>query len=640
MKQVVLFVFFIVLSFHITLADYQQERIISFDSQISIQRNSSMLVTETIKVHSEGNKIKRGIYRNFPTDYKDNFGNNIRISFEIVEVLRDGKIENYHTEKLTNGIRVYFGSSSYYLHPGDYTYQITYKTDRQLGYFNNYDELYWNVTGNGWEFDIESASVTVILPEGISRDDINLLAFTGYEGSRRKDYKSEVLNNNTIKFRTTYSLLSKEGLTIVVQWPKGFVREPDFNDRLRYFLTDNKSGIVVMVGILILLIYYFFTWLSLGVDPSKGTIIPLYSPPANLSPAAVRFINKMRFDNKAFAAAVINLCVKGSTILEEDKKDYTLIKKVDGTVSQLSKDELNLISNLKFRNRDGREVLELKQINHAAIKSAITVLKNSLKNSFEKYYFITNMKYFIIGIVLSVVTLLVAGLFGSEDLVFTLIWNVIWSGGVSILLYTVFKTWRTALAGKISGAALVSALFLTLFAVPFVAGLILGLYFLTEAGSFLLIIGIVLVVLLNIIFHHLLKAPTKLGRKIMDQIDGFKMYLSVAEKDRLNTIKEPEITPELFEKFLPYAIALDVENEWGEKFESMLEKAAVDGKSYSPGWYHGALLSTLGVSSIGSSLGSSLTSTISSSSTAPGSSSGGSGGSSGGGGGGGGGGGW
>ncbi len=92
---------------------------------------------------------------------------------------------------------------------------------------------------------------------------------------------------------------------------------------------------------------------------------------------------------------------------------------------------------------------------------------------------------------------------------------------------------------------------------------------------------------------------------------------------------------------LPYAIALNVENEWGEKFEAVLEKARMSGDGYSPAWYYGSTAGLLGASALSSSIGSSLTSTISSSSTAPGSSSGGSGGGfSGGGGGGGGGGGW
>jgi uncharacterized membrane protein len=144
--------------------------------------------------------------------------------------------------------------------------------------------------------------------------------------------------------------------------------------------------------------------------------------------------------------------------------------------------------------------------------------------------------------------------------------------------------------------------------------------------------------LLNLIFYNLLKAPTLLGRKVLDKIEGFKIYLSTAEKERLNYIVPADETPEVFEKYLPYALALDVEQEWAEKFSSILDKAVIE-KNYSPSWYSGNNWSAFGSGSFVSSFSSSFSSAVSSSSTAPGSSSG-SGGSSGGGGGGGGGGGW
>ena len=128
----------------------------------------------------------------------------------------------------------------------------------------------------------------------------------------------------------------------------------------------------------------------------------------------------------------------------------------------------------------------------------------------------------------------------------------------------------------------------------------------------------------------------------MDKIEGFKMYLSVAEKDRLNMMmSSPGKTPELFEKYLPYALALDVEQAWAEQFTGVLERASAEtGRSYHPGWYAGTSWATLGAVGLASSMSGSFAGAVSSSSTAPGSSSGGGGGSSGGGGGGGGGGGW
>jgi uncharacterized membrane protein len=138
-----------------------------------------------------------------------------------------------------------------------------------------------------------------------------------------------------------------------------------------------------------------------------------------------------------------------------------------------------------------------------------------------------------------------------------------------------------------------------------------------------------------------MKAPTRRGRKVMDTIEGFRMYLATAEHERLNALHPPEQTPELFEKYLPYALALGVEQAWSEQFSEVLIRASADGHSYSPHWYSGSHWHNYKAGSFSGKLGASLGSAISSSSSAPGSSSGsGGGGSSGGGGGGGGGGGW
>ena len=276
MKYILNAIFLFIISFTSLTTAYEQERIKSFDSRIVIQEDGSMLVTETIKVHSEGINIKHGIYRDFPTDYKDDYGNNIRIKFDVIDVLRDGSSEDYHTERLSNGIRVYFGSADYLLPQGDYTYQITYKTDRQLGYFKDYDELYWNVTGNGWSFNIDKVSAEVILPEGIDFNKVNFFGFTGREGSKAEDYIGEITGNKQIKFRTTRKLFSNEGLTIVVQFPKGFVKEPEFQDKLNYFIDDNKSVIAIFIGIIVLLLFYLVVWIKVGKDPEKGIIFPLY----------------------------------------------------------------------------------------------------------------------------------------------------------------------------------------------------------------------------------------------------------------------------------------------------------------------------------------------------------------------------
>jgi len=117
----------------------QQERILSFDSQIDIFADGDVVVTETIRVVAAGKKIRRGIYRDFPTRYRNNHGSQVTVRFEVLEVLRDNRPETYHTEPQSNGIRVYMGNKKVFLQPGEYTYTLTYRTDRQIGFFDEYD---------------------------------------------------------------------------------------------------------------------------------------------------------------------------------------------------------------------------------------------------------------------------------------------------------------------------------------------------------------------------------------------------------------------------------------------------------------------------------------------------------------------
>ena len=427
----------------------------------------------------------------------------------------------------------------------------------------------------------------------------------------------------------------------MAEFPKGFVSEPTQMEKMKYFVEDNSIAFIGAIGIVVLFFYFLIVWAKVGKDPAKGTIIPQYTPPNKFSPSAMRYVHKMGFDNKTFAAAVINMAVKGYLKIKEEGKSYILVKeKADESV--LTPEEKKIASKIQF-NGTGTAAgyqLELKQTNHTIIKSAIDSLKKSLKNTYEKIYFFSNRKYFVVGVLISIIILALCATNSSHDQLGMIMWLSIWSIAVASLLFAAVKSWRGVFAGgHFRFAAFGSAVFSSLFAIPFVGGEILGIYLFSDSGSLVIVLMILIIALINIIFYHLLKAPTLLGRKVIDKMDGFKMYLSAAEKDRLNMMSPPDKTPELFEKYLPYALALDVEQNWAEQFSSVLSKAAADGNTYSPAWYTGSGWSSFNAGGFASSFGSSFSSAISSSSTAPGSSSG-SGGSSGGGGGGGGGGGW
>ncbi len=645
-----------------------EERIHSYHSDIVIDDKGGMTVTETITVNAEGNKIKRGIYRDFPTQYKDRFGNKYKVGFSIVQVLRDGNPEKFHTEKKSNGIRIYIGEKDRYLKKGDYTYAITYRTNRQLGFFDQHDELYWNVTGNDWDFPIDKASATVRLPKTIPQDSLSVEGYTGISGSKDQNYTASIRSDGSAYIETTQTLPKRHGLTIVVTWPKGYIAEPTTSEKIDYLLSDNRHLIVASVGLIVLLIYYGLAWLKVGKDPEQGVIFPHYEPPSGYSPASLRFVLQMGYDNACFAAAIINLAVKGFLKIEEDEDDYSLeltgeenIEMAPGEAAIVKKlfeknTTYDLIANSplmkKFIEALGGIPMEadasgkvtkikLTQSNHDRIGGAVSAHKSSLQNNYEKNYFLNNTSYFVFRLIITLVVL-VATIFSQPSsfdpgALFMLIFVTAWTYPVIFLVKHVFQQWSNV--NSIS--SVFSAIFITIFAIPFIGCELLILYMFTELTSLSMGFVLIFAALINWLFYELLKAPTLAGRKLLDKIEGFKQYIDIAERHELDFKHPTGRSPELFEEYLPYALALGVEQQWGESFADVLAQAQASSGGYSPSWYRGTHWDHSNIGNFTISLGSSFTSAIASSSTAPGSSSGsGGGGSSGGGGGGGGGGGW
>ena len=614
----------------------QSEKIFDFNSRITVHVDGSMTVTETIRVLCAGQQIKRGIYRTFPTRYKDRFGNTIRVLFEVEEVLKNGETEPYHIEKVRNGVEVYFGQSDVLLDPGVYTYTLVYRTDRQLGFFEDFDELYWNVTGVDWAFVIDRAEAVVILPEGA--EVLNTAAYTGPQGARGQDFTVQTNEAGEIRFITTAPLQPEEGLTIAVSFTKGIIPEPTAREKTVLLMKDNPSTMAALTGFCVLLLYYIIVWSIVGKDPPKGTIIPRFYPPKGYSPAATRYVMRMGYSDTVFAAALISMAVKGYVTIQERKGQFSL-SRTEADETSLTKGEKNIAKKLFGRSRK----ITFKKTSHRRIRNAIDALKKSLRTDFEKINFRRNRWTFLLGVVFTFLTLIAVVLTApvKEGAIFMSIWLTGWTVGCYVLVRVVIKGWKSVLAGgKAKSGERASVVIMTLFSLPFLAGEGIGLWFFTSMASPLTSVVLLVLVFINMLFNHLLKAPTVYGRKVMDQIEGFKMYLEVAEEERLNILHPPDKTPELFEKYLPFALALGVENAWSEKFADVLTGVGGD-QEYSPAWYSGRHWNTMGASEFATSLGSSFSSAISSSSSPPGSSSGsGGGGFTGGGGGGGGGGGW
>jgi len=621
------------------------ERITDYASDITVARNGGLTVTETITVMVQDENIRHGIFRDFPTTYTDRYGKRMRVGFTVLHVTRDGFNEPYDIGNIEDGERIKIGDPDVLLTPGLHTYTITYATDRQIGFYDKYDELYWNVTGNFWKFAIDQAEATIHLPPGAHI--LQSASYTGAAGSRADNAASEKLSDSVIRFRTTEALMPEEGLTIAAGFNKGAVLPPSDAERRADFIRDNASMIVAVMGVLILFVYFAVTWWSFGRDPRHGTVIPLFEAPKNFSPAAVRYVHRMAYDRKAYAASLIDMAVKGYLTISEDDGTYTLKR------TGKSDDECGLADTehaIASRLFGYRNEIEMKQSNHTDIASSISSLKTTLHNEYEKAYFVTNLHWFVGGVAILALTALGAALLSQDNssTSFMLIWMSGWSVGTAVLVHRAWDAWATVIAGP--GSRIVNAIgaiFMSAFAVPFVGGLVVVLTLFGGEISIPAALALIAGGIACYVFYHLLKAPTLAGAKIRDEIEGLRIFLNTAEKDRLEKLHPPDVTPAVFEKFLPYAIALDCENQWSKRFEA---EAAAAGSvpsagspygGYVPLWYSGGSFDRVGSAGLVSALGASLAASAASAATAPGSSSGsGGGGFSGGGGGGGGGGGW
>lgn len=542
-------------------AQADTERISRFHSEIVIGRDGALRVTETIEVEARGREIRRGILRDFPTEYRDRLGNRVTVPFDVQDVLRNGTPEPWKTESLSNGVRVRIGNPDVMLPPGTHRYQIRYRTARQLGFFSKHDELYWNATGNGWAFPIARATAEIRLPQAVESSRLSTESYRGPQGSTTP--AEATVHDGGATFEAT-GLLPREGLTVVLAFPKGIVAQPTATERATWFFGDIKAAAIGLGGTAILGAALLLLWYVIGRDPKAGPLFPRYEPSEGLSAGAARYVDKMGFDDRCFAAGLLHLGARGYLRVEQ-RADGFVVTKTDRTIPWLAGDRP--LADALF---SGGSRLELSKTYDPAVKNAQESYGAALRRHYGGSMFSRN-----IG------TMLLA----------TLIAGV-------IFVATHFHGGSNALLAIVAVALLVVLVF---------AWLVMPAY-------------------------------TLKGRKLRDEIEGLRQYLSVAERASLARMQAPELTPQEFARMLPFALALGVEKTWANRFAAVAGAAAVAAAVDS--YYQGDNMDGFNASSLGSSL-SDLSSTVSSASSPPGSSSGsGGGGSSGGGGGGGGGSGW
>jgi uncharacterized membrane protein len=372
-------------------------------------------------------------------------------------------------------------------------------------------------------------------------------------------------------FSANRRLAPREGLTVAVAFPRDIVSRPPPPTEAEVFWDENGYSICGWTGALICVIYFFITRRKAGKRPAKQVVIPVFKPPRNLSPASVNYLLNKMYDKRMFTATLVEMAVKGAICIQRDqkikfKKKYLLVNKM--STEPLRPEEQEMYDTLIA----GSETLDVDYKNYEIFKQADIDLEESMKKQWNiKDYFRENRGYIAVGGLLL-------------NVFFTL--HLLLTGGRDDALRALFLVSPFILAEFL--CLCFAGLNKSLGCQIFIGGFLFSLLAVSTVLSKETIdvhwpsaVYFVAMSLWYIVYATRIKFFTADGARLDAELKGFKMYMKTAEEHRLNILTPPERTPELFEKLLPYAMALDVSNQWCKKFDNVLKQF-----NYRPTWYH------------------------------------------------------
>jgi uncharacterized membrane protein len=534
------------------------ERIKQFHADILVKENGNIIVTETIKVYAAEQQIDHGIFRELPMkNYSSKVSRNN--FYTVLNVTKGGFKEPFHTDVNSEKFTIYIGNKDISLSEGTYTYKLTYEIEAQIHSYDDFDEVYWNVTGNYWSFNIENVSAKVILPKGASV--VQTHCYTGILGSQENVCNAKIVENSI--YFTSKNLKQQEGFTVAVGFPKGIVHQPYFlpHYKMEDFLSVEKL-LLGILAVIICLLFYYFSWKTYGKDPLVSTeskeFIDLKQ---RYSATSLQYIKERYSNSDTLLVTIISLSIKGAIEITgnglqtwRDGFEYYLAKTTKTT--NLTPEE-NAVLKTFFNEND---ILAINTESRTIFNQAETVLEKSLRNQYNlKDYFSGNWKQILIAFVVTIATIA-----GYSYL----------TAGTSLIMATVGCTLLilTALLIKVIIKALIKAefgvalpcLFVVIFPAVFTYASFTAVN-IDKNYSVLNVLVIFLIVTGFAIYLALINSYTKLGITTKVQIEKFKEQL-------LNyTLEQNSDIIKIFEENLPYAFALGIEEEWNLKFIDALK---------------------------------------------------------------------
>jgi uncharacterized membrane protein len=490
-----------------------------FHADIVVVPDSSVDVTETIKAHFYGTGW-HGLYRTIPVEYVTPQGFNYSLFLSIKSITdADGRSLRYESsrERHYRKLKIYIPDPDNSVK----TISIRYTVSDALRFFDEHDEFYWNVTGDEWTVPIQAATARIVLPEATSN--IRANPFTGGYGSRAKDADVDIAGNG-VEVRTRQPLHIREGLTIAVAFDKGFVHEPTAFDKFSLFLRSNWPLVLPIIVFCIM----FYLWWTRGRDPRLRPIAAQYEPPDQLTPGEAGTLVDESVDMRDITASIVDLAVRGYIVIEEHTKDRMLGLFHDKDYSFILNKDRSAWSKLKTHEQS---LLE-------GLFSAGTVGESVSMSNLENHFY-RNLPSIKSSIFESLVTHgyyqrrpdTVRSSYIGMGVVIAII--MIW-GGISVASHLGQQPTAYIIAGILSGLIIWA-------------------------------------------FGWYMPAHTVQGARALEGVLGFEDFLVHVESDRFNRMIK---TPEMFEKFLPFAMALGVEKNWSKAFQGILKEP--------PNWYRGS----------------------------------------------------
>ncbi|MCV6575711.1 MAG: DUF2207 domain-containing protein [Cohaesibacter sp.] len=633
-----------------------QEDILDYQVDIFVNLDRSIDVVETITVDVKGQQIKRGIFRDLVVQYTYDDGTIANLDVSNIEIHRNDQPEPFDTSYVNHYLRMKIGQKDHFLPHGPHTYRIAYRVDDFVDFFEDVDEVFWNAIGTNWQFPISKANVSLTLPEG--GNILQSVIYTGRDGSTDQEGTITKQTKTYINYKANRPLAVGEGMTIAVGWEKGFIAPPTERELQVKALIKQSP----LYGLILLAFgsfaYFYRAWRKVGQDPKAGAVIPRFHPPKDISPALASYIQGVGSfigsNQKAFMASLISLSIKGFLLLDKSQSKLSvkrLEKTHSGELETLPVGEKRLMGSLFYDNlysdeespkkKKGRNKLVFSDLKYSQMSAVMSAFTSEIEKKTKETYFNRNYDAAIPAIVvliLASIGFIAATIFVNPHnvgAIMACILGVI-SGAIIYGCRVLWRSNRTA-GIVVSLAVLAFAAFLIFLGATEPYGF-LGI----DGQDLIVLILFTLMTLLIPLGFELMKAPTKEGQRIIDELNGLKLFMTVAIADKAASIDMPDLTPALYEDLLPYAMALGVEKQWTQNFESLVFSQLPPAEYYDPDWYEGdyrqghfssADMDSMNAA-LSSDLGDSLTAPASSGSASSG------GGSSGGGGGGGGGGGW